>query len=88
MRYHYKKPDIYLSMYGKLYICNHPVYDRCTLFTIGDTGLFSKDLIRIQRLHIGLRLIPGLQILYICILGLKNFLMNELESVRMDYILQ
>lgn len=39
MRYHYKKPDIYLSMYGKLYICNHPVYDRCTLFTIGDKGL-------------------------------------------------
>ena len=31
MRYHYKKPDIYLSMYGKLY--------RCTLFTIGDKGL-------------------------------------------------
>ena len=39
MRYHYKKPDIYLSMYGKLYICNHPVYDRCTLFTIGEKGL-------------------------------------------------
>lgn len=39
MRYHYKKPDIYLSMYGKLYICNHPVYDRCTLFTIGNKGL-------------------------------------------------
>lgn len=34
MRYHYQKPDIYLSMYGELYICNHPVYDRCTLFTI------------------------------------------------------
>lgn len=39
MRYHYQKPDIYLSMYGELYICNHPVYDRCTLFTIGDKGL-------------------------------------------------
>ena len=25
MRYHYQKPDIYLSMYGELYICNHPV---------------------------------------------------------------
>ena len=34
MRYHYQKPDIYLSMYGELYICNHPVYDRCTLFTM------------------------------------------------------
>ncbi len=39
MRYHYQKPDIYLSMYGELYICNHPVYDRCTLFMIGNKGL-------------------------------------------------
>lgn len=39
MRYHYKKPDIYLSLYGRIYICNHPVYDRCTLFTIGKNGL-------------------------------------------------
>lgn len=39
MRYHYQKPDIYLSMYGKLYICDHPVYNRCTLFKIGDKGL-------------------------------------------------
>ena len=47
MRYHYQKPDIYLSMYGELYICNHPVYDRCTLFTIGN------------KVHIGPRLIRG-----------------------------
>lgn len=39
MRYHYKKPTVYISMYGKLYICNHPVYDRCTLFRIGNKGL-------------------------------------------------
>lgn len=26
-------------MYGERYICNHPVYDRCTLFKIGDRGL-------------------------------------------------
>ena len=39
MRYHYKKPNIYLSMYGQLYICNHPIYDSCTLFEIGDKGL-------------------------------------------------
>lgn len=32
MRYHYRKPTIYVSMYGKLYICAHPVYSRCTLF--------------------------------------------------------
>lgn len=39
MRYHYEKPAIYLSMYGKLYVCSHPVYDRCTLFQIGEKGL-------------------------------------------------
>lgn len=39
MRYHYKKPDIYLSMYGKLYRCEHPVYNSCTLFEIGSKGL-------------------------------------------------
>lgn len=39
MRYHYNKPNIYLSMYGTIYICNHPVYNRCTLYKIGDKGL-------------------------------------------------
>lgn len=39
MRYHYEKPTLYLSMYGKLHICNHPVYDRCTLFQIDNKGL-------------------------------------------------
>ena len=39
MRYHYKKPNIYLSMYGMTYSCNHPVYNKCTLFLIGNKGL-------------------------------------------------
>ena len=39
MRYHFEKPTIYLSMYGSTHICDHPVYDRCTLFTIGKKGL-------------------------------------------------
>lgn len=39
MRYHYKKPAIYISMYGESYICNHPVYNTCTLFKIGGKGL-------------------------------------------------
>ena len=26
-------------MYGKLYICDHPVYSSCTLFLIDDKGL-------------------------------------------------
>ena len=39
MRYHYEKPAIYVSMYGQLYICDHPVYTCCTLFKIEDKGL-------------------------------------------------
>lgn len=39
MRYHYKKPEIYASIYGERYICKHPVYDSCTLFKIKDKGL-------------------------------------------------
>lgn len=49
MRYHYEKPAIYLHKYGKTYECNHPVYNKCTLFKIGNKGLaviqqrFDKD---------------------------------------------
>lgn len=49
MRYHYTKPSLYLSMYGKTYKCNHPIYSECTLFKIGNKGLaivqqrFNKD---------------------------------------------
>lgn len=39
MRYHYKKPSIYLSMYGTTYSCDHPSYSNCTLFEIDDRGL-------------------------------------------------
>lgn len=39
MRYHFEKPDIYRTHYGETYICDHPVYNRCTLFRIGDKGL-------------------------------------------------
>lgn len=50
MRYHYKKPAIYLSMYGVTYTCDHPVYDKCTLYEINNKGLaviqqrFDSDL--------------------------------------------
>lgn len=50
MRYHFEKPAIYLSMYGTTYTCDHPVYDKCTLFKIGDKGIaviqqrFDEDL--------------------------------------------
>ncbi len=39
MRYHYEKQTIYLSLYGKTYTCDHPVYNKCTLFLIGNKGL-------------------------------------------------
>lgn len=39
MRYHYDRPVIYLSMYGKTYICDHSVYSKCTLYKIEDKGL-------------------------------------------------
>lgn len=39
MRYHYEKPGIYSSMYGQTYTCDHPVYDKCTLFKINNKGL-------------------------------------------------
>ena len=39
MRYHYEKPTVYFSMYGSTYICDHPVYDTCTLFKIENKGL-------------------------------------------------
>lgn len=39
MRYHYEKPNTYSQRYGSIYICNHPIYNECTLFTIGNKGL-------------------------------------------------
>ena len=34
MRYHFEKPEFYASQYGQIYICEHPVYSRCTLYRI------------------------------------------------------
>lgn len=39
MRYHHQAPSIYLDLYGRRYICDHPVYNSCTLFEIGEKGL-------------------------------------------------
>lgn len=39
MRYHYEKPHLYNTMYGKIYICDHPAYNRCTLYEINGVGL-------------------------------------------------
>lgn len=39
MRYHYEKPVVYGNTFGDIYTCDHPVYDRCTLFLEGKQGL-------------------------------------------------
>ena len=39
MRYYFEKPAVSLSMYGRCYVCDHPVYNRCTLFEIEEKGL-------------------------------------------------
>ena len=39
MRYHYERPSIYLSKYGSVYYCDHPVYNSCTLYVIDNKGL-------------------------------------------------
>lgn len=39
MRYHYNKPTMPRTNFGRCYICNHPVYNSCTLFEIGEKGL-------------------------------------------------
>lgn len=39
MRYHYEPTDEYKTRYGEVYLCDHPVYDRCTLYKIEDKGL-------------------------------------------------
>ena len=39
MRYHYKPPELYFAQYGQTYSCDHPVYNECTLYKIGQLGL-------------------------------------------------
>mgnify|MGYP000237565853 CR=1 FL=1 len=39
MRYHYERPENCISIYGRIYICDHPAYSRCTLYKIGNRGL-------------------------------------------------
>ena len=39
MRYHYKPPKLYFAQYGTTYSCDHPVYNECTLYTMGPRGL-------------------------------------------------
>ena len=37
MKYYYEKPENWVGA-GEVYCCNHPFYDKCTLFRKGDFG--------------------------------------------------
>ena len=39
LRYFFQKPSFYTTYYGEFYICDHPVYNRCTLYRIDERGL-------------------------------------------------
>ena len=39
MRYHHEKPTIYSTIFGSTHECDHPVYDKCTLYKINKSGL-------------------------------------------------
>ena len=39
MRYHNQPKEVSTPAYGEKYYCNHPVYNKCTLYLIGDKGL-------------------------------------------------
>lgn len=39
MRYHFEKSEAYQVKHGEIYICNHPVYNRYTLFRTKNRGL-------------------------------------------------
>ena len=89
MRYHYKKPEMYSTIYGITYRCNHPVYDTCTLFKINDKVLAviqqrynssnkttywtSIDPLLVDELYLHTKF--------------EEFLIQELANVTMDYIL-
>lgn len=48
MRYHFEPEITYDPKYGKVYSCNHPLYNNCTLYLQGEKGLAIVQ----QRLHL------------------------------------
>lgn len=39
MRYHFETNELVEPTYGETYMCSHPVYSICTLYSIDDRGL-------------------------------------------------
>lgn len=39
MRYYYERPKNSLPVYGEIYSCDHPLYNKCTLYLKNNRGL-------------------------------------------------
>ena len=39
MRYYYEKPEEYSVLHGCVHNCDHPLYNSCTLYLMGNFGL-------------------------------------------------
>lgn len=39
MLLYYKKPEHWAGLYGALYFCDHPCYNRCTAFVMKEKGV-------------------------------------------------
>ena len=84
----FKKPNIYLSMYGKVYFVTirSIIAARCSKSEKRDWQLFSRDLTRKQRVPGGETWTHGLRMIYICILVLKNTLIHIPEWLWTGFI--
>lgn len=89
MRYHYKKPEIYSTIYGDTYICDHSVYNTCTLFKINEKGLaviqqrYDEETKSTYWTEIDPWLVDDLYLHN----RFEEFLTNVLENVLTTYIL-
>ena len=78
-----------MTMYGETYKCDHPVYDKCTLFKIGRNGLavIQQQYDENTKITWWARSIRGLQILYIYIKIFLSFSKREPDNPKTVYIL-
>lgn len=88
MRYHYKKPSIFSSMYGEVYTCDHPVYNCCTLFKMDTRGLsviqqrFDPE----RKMTLWSEIDPWLTDSLYLRPNFKEFLISDHVTVRTEYI--
>ena len=87
MRYHYEKPELYSTIYGYTYRCDHPVYNECTLFKVNEKGLaiVQQRFDSTNKLTYWTPIDPGLQTSYIYIKILATSLTNDLVLLLTEY---